>query len=110
MPLPSSWAGAQDEGVNDTPRPDATPNRTALDPDLVRAGLDRERRILSEAILLVSTGGSPRVTVAGLRYAEQVLAASRPLAEARRVRLIPLWTDDEGGADVGIEPLEVGPR
>jgi len=63
-----------------------------------------------EAILLVSSGGSPRVTVAGLHYPEQVLEASRELAMSRRVRLIPLWTDDERGADLAVEQLDAGAR
>lgn len=36
--------------------------------------------MVAEAILLVSSGGSRRVTVAGLHYPEQILDASRPLA------------------------------
>lgn len=62
--------------------------------------------MVAEAILLVSSGGSRRVTVAGLHYPEQILDASRPLALARRVRLVPLWTDDERGADVAVEALD----
>ena len=86
------------------------PARPGLDPDRVRADLDRESRLVTEAILLVSTGGSPRVTVAGLNFAEQVLEASRSMAGARRVRLVPLWTDDERGVDLAVEPLDAGGR
>jgi hypothetical protein len=63
-----------------------------------------------EAILLVSSGGSPRVTVAGLHYPEAVLDVSRELAVVRRVRLVPLWSDDERGADLAVEPLDGGGR
>jgi hypothetical protein len=96
--------------VSDPSRPDLAPDsvRPALDSDQVRAGLDREVRLVMEAILLVSSGGSPRVTVAGLHYAEQVLDASRSMATTRRARLIPLWTDDERGADVAVESLDAG--
>ena len=98
--------------MNDTSRPHLgeDPARPALDSDRIRAGLDHEVRLVVEAILLVSSGGSPRVTVAGLHYAEQVLDASRSIADARRVRLVPLWTDDERGADLAVEALEPGER
>lgn len=95
--------------MTDTPRP-AADTRTSLDPDTVRAGLDHEHRLVLEAILLVSTGGAPRVTVAGLHYPEQVIDASAALATACRVRLIPLWTDDEHGADVAVEAIVKDPR
>ena len=98
--------------MSDTPRSstDGGPARPTLDDARVRVGLDHEHRLLSEAILLVSSGGSPRVTVAGLNYPEAVLEASRAFATARHVRLVPLWTDDEGGADVAVEPLGDGSR
>jgi hypothetical protein len=98
--------------VNSTSRPDliAGPARPALDTDRIRAGLDHEARLVMEAILLVSSGGSPRVTVAGLHYGEQVLEASRPTADARRVRLVPLWSDDERGTDLVVEAIDAGGR
>jgi hypothetical protein len=93
--------------VNDNARhASAAPRaRTSLDPDAIRAGLDHEHRLVTEAILLVSSGGSPRVTVAGIQFAEEVLEAAGPFALAQRVRLVPLWTDDERGADIAVEPL-----
>lgn len=98
--------------MSDISRPDRAPDsvRPALDSDQVRVGLDHEIRLVMEAILLVSSGGSPRVTVAGLRYPEQVLEVSRELAAVRRVRLIARWTDDERGADLAVEPLDAGAR
>jgi len=98
--------------VNSTSRPDLAADRArpALDSDRIRSGLDHEARLVTEAILLVSSGGAPRVTVAGLHYAEQVLEALRPDAAARRVRLAPLWTDDERGADLVVEPVDAGER
>ena len=92
------------------PEPADSPAPAAIDRDRVRADLDQETRLVAEAILLVSSGGSRRVTVAGLHFPEQVLAASRPLAVAGRVRLVALWTDDEGGADVAVEALGAGGR
>ncbi len=83
---------------------DASPN--ILDQATIRAGLDHEHRLVSEAILLVSNGSSRRVTVAGLHYAEEIIEAARPMAVARGVRIVPLWTDDERGADIAVEAVE----
>jgi hypothetical protein len=94
--------------VNDAIHPNviANPGRPALDTDRIRAGLDHEARLVIEAILLVSGGGSPRVTVAGLHYGEEVLETTRSIAVDRRVRVVPLWTDDERGADLVVEPID----
>jgi hypothetical protein len=94
--------------VNETTHPDQifNPARPTLDTARIQAGLDHEVRLVMEAILLVSSGGSPRVTVAGLHYGEHVLEASRSNAAARQVRLVPLWTDDERGADLVVEALD----
>jgi hypothetical protein len=98
--------------VNETTHPDQIfiPARPTLDTARIQAGLDHEVRLVMEAILLVSSGGSPRVTVAGLHYGEHVLEASRSNAAARQVRLVPLWTDDERGADLVVEALDAPGR
>jgi hypothetical protein len=80
--------------------------RASLDPDLAVAGLDREYGLVAEAILLVANGGSSRVTVAGLRFANQVVEACRPLAAARRVWLQRLPTALGYGPDVAVERLD----
>ena len=77
--------------------------RAALTPDQVAPGLEHEFSLIAEAILLVAHGGSRRVTVVGLRFTEQVVEASRPLAAARRVRLVRLPTDDGRSSDVAVE-------
>ncbi|MEA2605581.1 MAG: hypothetical protein QOI00_338 [Chloroflexota bacterium] len=94
---------SQADLIADQPRP-------ALDSARIQAGLDHEVRLVMEAILLVSSGGSPRVTVAGLHFGEEVLEASGPNAAARNVRLVALWTDDERGADLVVEALDSGER
>jgi hypothetical protein len=93
--------------VSDTERTTTSADRAkpTLDDERIRTGLDHEHRLVSEAILLVSSGGSPRVTVAGLHYPEQILEASRAFAATRQVRLVPLWTDDEHGADIAVEAV-----
>ena len=85
------------------------PKRSAFDharPE-VPAGLDDQQRLVAEAILLVSRGGSPRVTITGLRDGEGIVDASRALATASGVRLISLPAADQVGADVRIEPLDL---
>jgi len=79
---------------------------SGLDADRARTALDRERRLVTEAILLVSRGGSRRVTVAGLRYPTPVIEASRAYATDRHVRLVSLRTDDERGSDIAVEAIE----
>jgi hypothetical protein len=79
--------------------------RSSLDPDRARAGLDIECRLVAEAILLVSCGGSRRVTVVGLRLADEVIDASRSFANARCARLVRLPHDNGRGADVAVERL-----
>ena len=85
------------------------PLRSAFDharPE-VPAGLDDQQRLVAEAILLVSLGGSPRVTITGLRDGESILEASRALAATSGVRLIAVPVADKGGADVRVVPLDL---
>jgi hypothetical protein len=81
-------------------------DRRPFDPDRIRTGLDHELRLVSEAIQLVAGGSSPRVTVGGLHYGEQILDAARTIAASSGVRLVALWTDDEHGADITIEAFD----
>jgi hypothetical protein len=69
--------------------------------------LDDHHRLVAEAILLVSRGGSPRVTITGLRDGEGIVDASRALAAASGVRLIAVPAADKGGADVRVVPLDL---
>lgn len=72
--------------------------------DAVATALDHELLIVREAIMMVASGGSPRVVVAGLRFAGALIGPGSRLAEAAGVRLVPLWWADEAGADLAIEP------
>jgi hypothetical protein len=95
--------------VSDQRRTDVDPARLGpgSETDLITAGLDDQQRLVAEAILLVSRGGSPRVTITGLRDGELILEASRALATASGVRLIAVPPADEGGADVRVVPLDL---
>jgi hypothetical protein len=75
--------------------------------DLISVGLDDRQRLVAEAILLVSRGGSPRVTITGLLDGEGIVVASRALAAASGVRLIAVPSADQGAADVRVVPLDL---
>jgi hypothetical protein len=68
--------------------------------------LDHEMTLVREAIAMVAGGGSPRVTVAGLRFGETLLATARGLAAEAGVRLVPLWMPDDFGADIAVERID----
>jgi len=72
-------------------------------PDEVARTLEREMRLVREAITFVASGGSPRVIVASLRLSGQLLDPARRLAAEAGVRLVPLWHTDEAGVDIAIE-------
>lgn len=67
--------------------------------------LEREMRLVREAIAMVSGGGSPRVTVAGLHFGQALLSTARGLATESGVRLVPLWMPDDAGADIAVERI-----
>lgn len=67
--------------------------------------LEREMRLVREGIALVANGASPRVSLAGLRLAEQLLEPARRLAAEAGVRLVPLWPAGEAGLDIAIERI-----
>jgi hypothetical protein len=65
--------------------------------------LQSEMSLIREAVLLVASGGSSRVTVAGLRFGEALLAPARILAAEHGVRIQPQWWPDDEGASVAVE-------
>lgn len=52
--------------------------------------LEGELRMLYEAILMVATGVSPRVTVVGLRFGERLAPACTDVAVEAGVRVLPV--------------------
>jgi len=74
-------------------------DRTA---ELVPAVLEREMRMIREAIAVVSSGAALRVTLANLRFGEELLDRARVLAEDAGLSLVPMWRAGEG-ADLAIE-------
>ena len=62
--------------------------------------MERETRLVREAIAMVAAGASPRVVVAGIRYGEILLDDARRMALEAGVRVNPIWRADHGGADI----------
>lgn len=71
---------------------------------VVPAVFDHELAMVRAGILLVADGRSRRVVLSNLRFAEALLPEARRLAEASRVRVVPLWTTAEHSRDLAIEP------
>ncbi len=68
--------------------------------------VEQELRFIREAIVLVASRRSPRVTIAGLRLGQAILEPARRLALDAGVRLVPLWTADGGRLDFRVEAPE----
>lgn len=72
---------------------------------LVPATLEREMRLIREAIAMVASGRAPRVVLAGIHFGETLFDPARRLALEAGVRLVPLWRADEAGADIAVERI-----
>jgi hypothetical protein len=70
------------------------------DSDETRRLIALELRNVTNAIALVASGAATRVTLAGLRFGEQVLAQLGAEAAAVGVSLEPVYWDDDAGCDL----------
>jgi hypothetical protein len=68
----------------------------------IQRTIDREAKLLTEAIYMVAAGHAPSTTIAGLRLGEAAMAVVGPLAAEQGVVLEALWSGDEGGIDVRV--------
>ena len=68
-----------------------------------RHRIDYERDLVESAIAMVATGGSRRVTVASIRFGEELLAEASSLARGRGVRVRPVWGLGDGACDIVVE-------
>jgi hypothetical protein len=73
--------------------------------DSTIAALDHELGLVRSAIAMVASGGAPRVSLGGLQFGEQLIEPARALALQAGVRIVPIWTSDEGGADMRVERI-----
>ena len=98
-------ASAQAEGVDEEPR-------DRFDASLTSATLEHELRLIDEALDAVASGRFPSVTVAGLRFGDQLLPEARKRAARRGLDVRPLFYAGEHGADLVVERAagpEAGP-
>lgn len=79
--------------------------RTGGDVDRTTRTLDQELDLVRDAIALVASGRSRRVVVASLRFGEQLIEPARRMASQAGVRIEPLWTADDAGADIAVERI-----
>ncbi len=86
--------------MTERPRPELPASDTAS------AVLEREIQLVHDAIAMVSSGAAPRVTIAGIRFGDNLIEPARQWALAAGLRLTPLWRTDEAGVDLTIEPAE----
>jgi hypothetical protein len=78
-----------------------------FDARLTSSTLEHELRLVDEAIDGVGSGRFPSITVAGLRFGDELLDRARDRAAARGLRVRPLFHAGEHGADLIVdrEPL-----
>ena len=69
------------------------------------AALEREKRLIREAVAMVASGASPRVIVAGIRYGGTLLDMARRIGLEAGVRVNPIWSNDHATADIVVEPI-----
>ncbi len=67
--------------------------------------LEREAGLIHDAIVMVASGESRRVVVGSIHFGEQLIESAQAMASEAGVRLVPLWTTDEAGADIAIERI-----
>lgn len=70
------------------------------DTDETRRQIAFEVRNVTSAITLVASGAATCVTVAGLRFGEQVVAQLQAEAVSAGIRLEPVYWDEDAGCDV----------
>jgi hypothetical protein len=71
---------------------------------IVDATIERELQTVTSAIRMVAAGRSPRVSVAGLHFAAELLEPARRLAAEAGVVVVPLWAADESTTALAVEP------
>jgi hypothetical protein len=71
----------------------------------VPEALERELRLIREAIVLVAAGHSTRVVVASLRFGEALIDPARKIADGQGVRVVPLWSMGDARIGVAVEAI-----
>ncbi len=74
-----------------------------------RRRLDQERSLVESAIAMVAARGSTRVTVAGIRFGEELLPDAERLTRGKGVKVHPIWGLGDGVCDIVVEADDVVP-
>ena len=74
-----------------------------FDARLTSATLEHELELVDEAIDAVASGRFPTVTVAGLRFGDELLPRARARADLRGLVVRPLFHAGEHGSDLVVE-------
>jgi hypothetical protein len=74
-----------------------------FDARLTSASLQHELRLVDEALDAVASGRFPSVTVAGLRFGDELLGQARERAARRGLVVRPLFHAGEHGSDLVVE-------
>jgi hypothetical protein len=82
---------------------DGSQDRSA---EVVPATLEREMELVRSAITMVAAGRTRRITLAGVRFADELLEPARAIALRAGVRIVPIWTADDAGLDIAVERIE----
>ncbi len=79
------------------------PSASGHVPDIATL-IDRDHDTIVTAMQLVASGGSPRVTLANLRFGEALRTELAPRAAELGLRLRPIWPNDaDGPIDLVVE-------
>jgi hypothetical protein len=78
-------------------------NAPSIDDELARQSIGREVELISGAIDMVASGGSPAITLAGLEFGPALVQAWSDRATAAGVALEPLWHPDDTGCDIRVQ-------
>ena len=68
--------------------------------------LEHELELVQGAIAMVASGGSPRVSIGGLAFGEELVDVARRMAGGMGIRIVPLWSTDEHRVDITVERLD----
>jgi hypothetical protein len=74
--------------------------------EVVPAAFDREFQLVREAIVMVASGRSRRVVLAGIRLGDRLFEPGSRLALEAGVRLARLESADGAGVDLAVERIK----
>ena len=85
---------------------DQVPDR--FDARLTSSTLEHELRLVGEAVDAVASGRFPSVTVAGLKFGDELLPLARARAAGLGLQVRPLFHAGEHGSDLIVERASDG--